>query len=264
MHGHALITLPLADLPHLVALWLWPFCRIAGLVALAPVFGNAGVPLRVRLAVALALTVVIAPIAGPVPRVDPLSVAGVLVTATQFLIGVALGFALQLVFATLTLAGQQISTLMGLGFAVVNDPQSGVQVAAVGQFYYLLATLVYLGLNGHLVAIAVLAHSFVTLPIGASLGAPALLHLVRGAGWIFSAAVVLALPASAALLLVNLAFGVMSRAAPQLNILSVGFPVSVLFGLLVMLYTLPGILGNLGGLFRHSFSMARVLVGGAP
>ena len=154
--------------------------------------------------------------------------------------------------------------LMGLGFAALVDQQNGIDVPVLSNFYIVLLTLVYLGLDGHLVAVQVLADSFVTVPLAS--GVPGgLLWAVSGQiGWVFSAAVLLAMPAMVAMLTVNLAFGVMNRAAPQMNVISIGFPVALLFGLVVVLITLPGIVDDFPPLIDRSLSLARLLAAGGP
>lgn len=251
------MTFQLADLSQLVTEWMWPFARIAALVAAAPVIGTRSVPARVKLALAVALTAALAPLAPSMPAVDPLSVAGFLITAQQVLTGLAMGFAARLVMVVLEIAGQQIAQLMGLGFASLSDPQSGVQTPMISQFYVLLATLVFLGLDGHLLVFRILAQSFTTLPVGVDGVSGASLWILAGqAGWVFSAGLLLALPAIAAMLTVNLAFGVMARSAPQLNIFVIGFPISMLFGLFVMFFTLPTMLDQLEPLFTRALELA--------
>jgi flagellar biosynthetic protein FliR len=250
-----------AEIVSLVASWMFPFMRISAFAAAAPTFSNRTVPVRVRLGFAVALTVVIAPMAPPMPSIDPISPAAVLVAAQQVLIGLALGFSVRLLFVALEVAGQQIAQLMGLGFASLVDPQNGIDVPVVSNFYILLATLVFLGLDGHLALIALLARSFHTLPIGpVGLGPRDLWSLSVGAGWVLSAALLIVLPAVAALFTANLAFGVMSRAAPQLNIFAVGFPVMLLLGFVVMLLTLPSSIGSLDDLVRHALGVAADLM----
>ena len=249
----------------MVVAWLWPFVRIAAFVTAAPIFSQRPIPMRVRVGFAALLTVAVAPVVPDMPAIDPFSMRGVLVTIQQVLIGLSLGFALRLVFIVLEVAGQQIAQLMGLGFAALVDPANGINVPVVSNFYIILGTLVFLGLDGHLVIIHILANSFVTLPVDESgVGRESLWRLSGGAGWIFSSAVLMVLPAVAALISVNLAFGVMSRAAPQLNIFAVGFPVTMLFGFVVMALTLPGMMDMFEGLFGRSLSMARFVVNGAP
>jgi len=247
----------------LVAAWLWPFCRIAAFVTAAPVFGNRPVPARVRLGLAVALTVLVAPVLPPMPALDPMSMAGFLVTLHQVIVGLALGFAARLVFIALEIAGQQIAQLMGLGFAALIDPQNGIEVPVVSNFYIVLGTLVFLSLGGHLVIVGVLAESFLTLPVAAEgLEPPALWALAGEAGWVFAAALTMVLPGIAALLVINLAYGVMSRASPQLNVFAVGFPVTMILGFVVMMLTLPLVLGLLDGLFARSAALAGAIAGG--
>lgn len=258
------MTFALESLPNLIAAWLWPFCRVAGLVALAPVFGYGGISARVKLVLALVLTLAVAPVAQVSTDIEPFSGEGMLVTASQVLIGLVLGFALRLVFVALEIAGQQIAMLMGLGFAALVDHQNGIDVPVLSNFYILLLTLTYLGLDGHLVAVQVLADSFTTLPVSTGIGANLLWAVSGQAGWVFSAAVLLAMPATIAMLTVNLGFGVMNRASPQMNVISIGFPVALLFGLVVMLITLPGIVDDFPSLIDRSLSLARLLAEGGP
>ncbi len=243
--------------------WLWPFLRISALISVAPIFGNRLIPTRIRLGVAVVLTLVIAPVLPSAPWLDPVSGPGLLMAAQQVLIGATLGLALRLVFAVLEVGGQLIAHMMGLGFAVLVDPQNGADVPVISRLYVVFATLVFLGLNGHLAMIEVLSDSFVTLPLASSaLGQAELWGLVTHAGWIFSAALRMALPAIVALFIVNLAFGVMARAAPQLNIFVVGFPLTLIFGFFVILLTLPSTLPQFESLFDVSIATARRLVAG--
>ncbi len=252
------------ELISLLESYLWPFFRIAALVGIAPILGARMVPLRVRLGLALVLTVVIVPTLPATPLIDPLSATGLLVTVNQLIIGVAMGFALLLVFSAFVVGGQVFAMQMGLGFAAMVDPQRGVQVPMISQFYVLVATLVFLALNGHLVLIETLAESFRILPISEQ-GLPinGLRTLVAWGGQMFAAAVVIALPAIATLMIVNLAFGVMMRAAPQLNIFAVGFPISMTVGFIVMLTMLPAVTPQLTGLVEDIFlTVRRMLLGG--
>ncbi|HCB14841.1 MAG TPA: flagellar biosynthetic protein FliR [Gammaproteobacteria bacterium] len=247
-----------------VGTFLWPLTRIAAMVLTAPVFGSRVTPRRVRLMVALALTWAILPFVPPMPMVEPLSPAGLLVTAQQLLIGLSMGFLLRLVFGALELGGQVIATQIGLGFASLVDPQSGAQNALLSQFYTLLGTLVFLGLNGHLMLIQLLVDSFTVLPV-APTGADRdwLWIVVNWASHMFAGAVLVALPAIASLLVVNMAFGVMVRAAPQLNIFAVGFPITLILGLLIILYSLPNLMYQLNNLFDEAFRGISQLAGGA-
>jgi flagellar biosynthetic protein FliR len=145
--------------------FLWPMMRVGMMFAVAPIFGGNLVPIRVRLILTLMVTWVLVPVIPSASLIDPLSAAGVMITMQQLLIGFLLGFLLQMVFAVLTLAGHLVATGMGLGFASMVDPQNGVNVPVIGQFYVTLATLLFLVLNGHLMLISVLADSFHSMPV---------------------------------------------------------------------------------------------------
>lgn len=238
----------------------WPFTRIAAMVGVAPIFGTQTVPMRVRVGVAVVLTLVIAPLVPPIGNIQPFSIGGVIVTAQQVLIGLAMGFAVRMAFSALEYAGNSVAMLMGLGFADMMDPQSGVDVPMVSQFFTILAGLLFLTFDGHLVLVQVMADSFKTLPVSLSgLSQNGIWQLVSWASWVFAGAVLVALPAVASLLIVNIAFGIMTRAAPQLNIFAVGFPLTLGLGFIVMLLTLPGLVPKFSGLLARSFDLIRYI-----
>ncbi len=230
-----------------------------------PVFTTRGVPMQARLIFAVALTVLIAPGIPPVPSIDPLTGQGLLIVVNQLLIGVAMGFSLRIVFAALITAGQITALGMGLGFASMVDPSNGVQVPVVSMFYSLMGILLFLALDGHLVTIQVLAESFHALPInGEGMAVSGFWDLVVWGSWIFSGAVMIALPVITAILVVNIAFGVMTRAAPQLNIFAVGFPVIMTLGFGLMLVTLPSIDTQFTQLTESALDLMRQLVTKEP
>ena len=172
-----------------------------------------------------------------------------------------MGFSLRIAFVVLEVGGQLVAQLMGLGFASLVDPRSGHDTPLVSQLYIVLASLVFLSLNGHLVMIETLASSFSSLPVAVhGLERSGLWNLVLGLEWTLAAAVTMALPAMVALLTVNLSFGVITKTAPQLNIFAVGFPVSLLFGFVVILLTLPAILGQLPAIYARAFEQLGRLV----
>lgn len=243
--------------------YLWPFFRIGAMVGAVPVIGTRLLPVRIRLGFALVLTVVIVPVIPVTPNVPLFSFDGIVITATQMFIGLAMGFALRMVFAAFVHGSQIIALQMGLGFASMIDPQNGVQVPMLSQFYVIVVTLLFLGLNGHLMIIEVLADSFITLPVGTTgVSAQNLWSLVLAARDMLAGAVWIALPAVASLLLVNVAFGVMTRAAPQLNIFAIGFPMTMIFGFVVVLFSLPSIVPQLDQLLSEGFLLSRKLVTG--
>jgi flagellar biosynthetic protein FliR len=220
----------------------WPFLRIGACLMVAPVFGTSYVPPRVRIVLAGALTLIALPMLPPLEGLTVLSADGIVTTVEQVVIGAAMGFALQLMFDALTLGGQIIANGMGLGFAFNVDPLRGVETPALGQFYSLLGVLVFLSLDGHIALIETLLTSFRGLPVGPhGLSLEALQSLADWGDQLFMGALRVALPGMTALMVINLAFGVMARAAPALNLFAVGFPITLVFGFVIVLFGLPGI-----------------------
>ncbi len=239
-----------------IASLLWPFMRISAMFFAAPVISARSVPVRVRILLAMVIAWVILPIIPPPPVVDLISFKAVVISACQVFIGLAMGFILQMVFSAFVIAGQSIATAMGLGFASIVDPQNGVQVPVIGQALLIMVTLIFLALNGHLLFIRVVAESFRQLPVGIIVpNAKGLWQLVSWGSTMFSSGVLIALPAVAALLLVNIAFGVTARAAPQLNIFAVGFPVMLMVGLVFLIIILPTLTTHLSTLLAQSFNL---------
>jgi flagellar biosynthesis protein FliR len=239
----------------------WPFVRIGSCFMVAPALGNSSVPARVRIVLAGAVTLLVAPLVA-VPDVTPLSAAGVVVTVQQVIIGAALGFSLQILLDAVSLGGELLGNSMGLSLSFNLDPQNGASTPTVSQLYSLLVTLIFLALDGHLALIRTLVDGFHTLPIGTTgLGANGLWSVVNWGSELFSGALAVALPGVTALLIANLAFGVVSRAAPTLSIFSVGLPVSLVFGLAVIIASLPGLESNFIRLLAVALDFARRLSG---
>ncbi len=246
-----------------IGAYFWPFLRISAMLMVAPVFGARTVPKRVRIALGLALAVMVAPLLPAMPMVDALSPEGVLIEINQVVIGLAMGFALQMVFGALVTAGQTVAMSMGLGFAALVDPLNGIQVPVISQFYLISSTLLFLVFNGHLHLIGMVVDSFHTLPIGThGLPREAIYDLVTWATQMFAGALMVALPAVTSIMLVNLALGVMTRAAPQMNIFSVGFPITLLGGFAIIIFTLPSMEPRLSDLMNGAFALVREMVAG--
>jgi flagellar biosynthesis protein FliR len=241
----------------------WPFVRIGSCFMIAPCFGATTVPARVRVVLAGAVTLLVAPILPAQPQVAAFSVAGGIVTVQQVLIGVALGFCLHILFDAVTLGGQMLANSMGLSMAMNVDPLHGSDASspAVGQLYTLLVTLTFLGLNGHLALLEVLVKSFDTLPVGTTgLGVGGLHTVVEWGSQLFAGALAIALPGVTALLIVNLAFGVMSRAAPAFNLFAIGLPVSLVFGLVILTVGLPAVQATFLELMGRTFTALEQLL----
>jgi flagellar biosynthesis protein FliR len=253
-----MITLNPDQIAHWLLQLFWPFVRIGACFMVAPLFGASMVPARVRVVLAAAMAALIAPRLPALPAVSPLSGAGVLITLQQVLIGVALGFCLQLAFDAVTLGGQMLANSMGLSFAFNLDPQRGgsSSTPALGQLFTLLVVLTFLALNGHLRLLETLVQSFSTLPIGVDgLGAAGLHSVVAWGSHLFAGALAIALPGITALLVVHLAFGVVSRAAPSLNLFAIGFPVTLVCGLVIVMFGLPSVQSSFIGLMREAFDL---------
>lgn len=248
-----------------ISAWLgdffWPFMRVGMVFAVAPVFGGQLVPMRVRLILSLLVTAVVVPVIPSAPMVDPLSADGVLIGMQQLLIGLIMGIVLQMVFSALVLAGYTIATGMGLGFASMVDPQNGVNVPVIGQYYTLLATLLFLVLDGHLFLIGMLADSFHSMPVAVDgISRQSLWDVVAWASRMFAMGVLIALPALLALKITNLAFGVITRTAPQLNLFSIGFPITLTLGFVVMFVSLPQMVPQFGDFLYEGFEMLNGLM----
>lgn len=255
-----MLTLTSVEINAWIAGLLWPLSRILGLIAAAPLFGNPGVPQRVKIFLGIMLALVIAPLVPAVPAADPTSWAGLLILVKEMIIGLAMGFAMRIVFAAVEFAGEVASQTMGLGFAVFFDPSTRGRSSAVSQFMALVATMAFLAVNGHLVLIEVLAESFITMPITETpFSSNAALELVRWAGRIFSAGLQLAMPVIAALLITQVALGILTRAAPQLNIFGIGFPITLGVGFLTLSLALPYLGAPIVNLFNQGIETSRSL-----
>jgi len=252
------LTLSSIEINAWIAGLLWPLTRILGLVAAAPLFGHASVPNQVKVLLGVLLALIIAPTVPAVPAVDPMSWAGLLILVQELLIGLAMGFAMRLVFAAIEYAGELASNVMGFSFASFFDPTTQGRSAAISQFLSMVATMAFLAVNAHLVLLAALSESFTSLPISSSpisLAAP--LELARLGSRIFSAGLQLSLPIIAALLITNVALGILTRAAPQLNIFGIGFPITLGVGMLTLSVALPYLNTPIQNLFNEGIEAGR-------
>lgn len=250
-----------AELTTWLASLLWPFMRIGAMFASAPILAARSIPVRIRIVLSLLIAWLLIPVIPAPPVVNLLSAEALVISIYQIFIGIAMGFILQMVFAVFVIAGQSIAMAMGLGFASIIDPQNGVQVPVVSQAFLIMVTLIFLALNGHLMLIDVVARSFYILPVGLLVpSSDGLWQLLLWGSTMFAGGLMVALPAVAALLLVNIAFGVTARAAPQLNIFAVGFPVMILVGLVFMTLTLPSITGHLIDFMNQAFELIQFFI----
>ena len=238
--------------------FIWPLTRILGMIAIAPIFGNSAIPVNIKVVFGVMLALIVAPTLEHLPRVDPVSLEGMLILTQQLMIGFAMGFTIQIVFASIDMAGSMIGMAMGLGFAAFYDPDTHGTTPALSQFLTLLATMLFLSLNMHLALLGTLVESFHTIPIGAGLvGAPDMwLRLVKTGAEVFSSGVQLALPIVTALLVTNIALGILTKAAPQLNIFGIGFPITMTVGFVMLLILIPYLEGPMQRVFELGIERA--------
>lgn len=233
---------------------LWPLTRVLAMFAVAPIFSHSAVPNQVKIGLAVMLSLAIMPTLPALPTIEIFSMNGLLILVEQIVIGLAIGFSMQLVFSAVDVAGQVIGMTMGLGFASFFDPNTHGQSTAVSQFLMLLTMMVFLSLDGHLLMVTAVANSFNTMPIALSGSGINPMKIVTWAQTIFSTGLLLALPAVAALLMTNMALGILTKTAPQLNIFGIGFPITLSMGLLIILLTLPGMLKPIQNLLEQGVS----------
>lgn len=249
------------DLVALVQRFMLPFVRLGAFFLVAPIFGARNVPVRIRLLLSAMVAYLLYPALPEAPLLDALSGTGVALVLQEIIIGAGMALVLQFVMAGIMMAGHTIANAMGLGFASSADPQNGIQLTIVGQFYLVLATLVFLAIDGHLHALDLLASSFLRFPAGSFVLAGGFLwQVVLFSSQLFVTGLLLSLPVMTGVLLVNLAFGVMTRAAPQLNIFSIGFPMAMIAGFVLMLLSLPVLLPLLDTAFDHTFEQLNQLL----
>ncbi len=233
---------------------LWTMLRIGAMLMAMPLIGTRAVPSRVRVVLAGALAVALSPLLPPVPQWTGFDAATVLSIARELAIGVSIGFLLRLVFEAGAMAGELVAQGTGLAFAQMSDPLRGGSSGVIGQWFYLLFGLLFFSTNGHLALISLLMDSYKAVPIGTSL--PDIDAFLSAAPTfalqVFRGALSLALPLTVAMLAINLAFGVLARAAPALNPIQLGLPVALLLGL----FLLTVLAGEMGPPVQRLFDAA--------
>ncbi|KMN82048.1 flagellar biosynthesis protein FliR [Chromobacterium sp. LK11] len=244
-----------AQINALVAMFVWPFARIVGLLLVEPVFAYRGVPRRFKAGFALILTVMLAPLLPPLPVVPLVSAEGIAILLQQLLIGLAMGFVMRIVISAVEVAGFIMGSQTGLGFAMFFDPMHSAQVPVVSQLLTLFTFLLFLAFDGHQVVLSTLVESYRVLPIGMSMPDQGIKALALWGGHLIEWGVWLAMPVIAALLITNLAIGVMTRAAPQFNIFTFGFPLTLMIGFISIYLTLPMMVPVLEQMYQAGFEM---------
>lgn len=239
----------------------WPLVRILGLIMVAPVFGHRSVPTRVKIGLGIFITLIVGPTLPPMPEVGLGSWQGLLILVQQLLIGIAVGFTMRVVFAAVEAAGEIVGLQMGLGFASFYDPQSAGQTLVLARFFNLLAMLAFLATNTHLLLLGMLSESFQTLPVSTQPLAAAGFHNVAAFGSsVFVLGLQIALPVIAILLMTNLALGILTRSAPQLNIFAIGFPITLGVGLIVLDFSMPYLAPQLDHMFMQALKAGMLVL----
>ncbi len=259
-----MITITDAQINALIGGFIWPFTRIVALFMADPLLSTRVVPRRFKAGLAVMLTALLVPILPPFPNVPVVSGAGGIILAQQVIIGLSLGFVMRMVMAAVEFSGLLMSNQMGLGFAVAFDPLRSAQVPAVSQLLSTMTFLIFLAFNGHHVLISTLAESFVRLPVGQSIDVLSYRHIVEWGGHIFAWGLWLALPVIASLLVTSLAIGVMTRAAPQFNIFSFGFPLTLSVGFITLYLVLPLMIPAIESIYEQGFAFMLAILKKSP
>jgi flagellar biosynthetic protein FliR len=250
------MNLILDDLVQILITGLIPFLRISALLLAAPLVSLRVVSVRIRIALAIVLTMFIYPMLD-LPVIDATSAAGIRLIVHELFIGILFAIVLQVVNAAMVIAGQSMSMSMGLGMAQTIDPNAG-QVPVLSSFLVVLSTLIFLSVGGHLIMIKLILQSFEVLPIGgAILVKETLANVIEWAAMAFLGAVLIALPIMLTMMLINLCIGIVTRAAPALNIFAVGFPAMVLAGMVLVVVYMVNIGHRIEWIWLEAFDTAQ-------
>lgn len=248
-----MVTLASIDFSTWILLLFYPLIRIMALVATAPLFGEKEVGAKVKIGLALLITILLSPIQQH-EYIAIFSPQGVWVIIQQVIIGITLGFTMQLAFATVRLSGEVIGMQMGLSFATFYDPSGGPNMPVLARIFNVLTLLLFLSFDGHLWMLSALANSFEILPISTSpLRGEGFLTLVQASSMLFINGLMLALPLITLLLTLSLALGILNRITPQLSIFVVGFPLTLSIGIITLSLLMPLLTPYSERLFTYFF-----------
>ena len=254
-----MIILNDAFLMQSVSAFLLLTIRLSAFFLVAPVFSASAITLPIRIGMMLGLTVGLMS-SITVPPIDLFSPAGTAIIAREVVIGISIGIIFQIAFAGVSMAGEHIASSMGLGFASMIDPQTGAQSPVVTQFLSILMILIFMVTEGHHVLLRQLVASYKVAPIGGDLDSALFIGIFKAGALIYSAALIISLPVVVLLFLVNMLIGFMTRVAPQMNIFSIGFPLTILVGFTMLLISLPSMANAMSGLLQTASSMVQDLV----
>jgi flagellar biosynthesis protein FliR len=240
---------------------IWPMLRLSSFLAFTSIFSNRAVNMRIRISLAFAMSFLVTQYV-EIPKIDPVTADGLMEIARQILIGLTMGLVFQVASAALVVAGQAISGSMGLSMANMVDPNMG-SVPVLSQFFNIMGTLVFLGMGGHLIVFGLVIESFKLLPIGQPFFSQDMLgKMINWSSMMFLGALLIALPVMMTLLFINVGLGFVARAAPSLNIFTVGFPALILMGFVVMIFSMGSNVARIDWVWTQAFMMLRSYLGG--
>ena len=240
---------------------IWPMLRLSAFLAFTSIFSIRAVNMRIRISLAFAMSFFVTQYI-EIPKIDPVTADGLMEIARQILIGLTLGLVFQVASAALVVAGQAISGSMGLSMANMVDPNMG-SVPVLSQLFNVMGTLVFLGMGGHLIVFGLVIESFKLLPIGQPFFSQDMLgKMINWSSMMFLGALLIALPVMMTLLFINIGLGFVARAAPSLNIFTVGFPALILMGFLVLIFSMGSNVARMDWVWTQAFMMLRSYLGG--
>lgn len=253
-----------AEVEGQIWIWMMAMIRPGAAMVVTPIFGAANVPIQIRIILAFMIGMVATnSVSFDLPADTAISLDNSIFVMGEVLVGVAIGFALQLGFSSVLIAGETISNAMGLGFASMSDPQTGQSTPVIGQFLMIVATLLLLAIDGHLMLLAAIVESYSALPPGyAFLGPDLAMGMVKFGGSLFSMGLLIALPVGGALILIQLIMGFLARTAPALNLFAVGIPVTISAGLVMLAITAPIMADTIIRSLGMGLSQAATVAGG--
>ena len=251
-----MIEVTFAQLQTWLAMFFWPFMRVSAFVMAAPILGHTAMPAQVKVGLSTLLTVTIAATMPAMPDIPIVSWAGLGIVVEQVIIGVGLALCMLIVVTVVQVAGEFIGLQMGLAFASFYSPAAGSNTMILSQWLYIITLLLFVTLDGHLLMMRVLAETFITLPVGViGMNASAFELLARFSNIFFVSGLLLALPLVASLLIINLTLGILNRSAPQFTVFSVGFPMSLTGGIVLLTVLMTDLAGFLESLFLRGLQM---------
>ena len=255
------MNLALIDILDKFLVVIWPMLRLSAFLAFTSIFSMRAVNMRIRILLAFAMAFVVTQQVN-IPRIDPVTAEGLMEISRQILIGLTMGLVFQVASAALVVAGQAISASMGLTIANMIDPNMG-NVPVLSAFFNIMGTLIFLGMGGHLIVFGLVLESFKLVPIGQEFFSQDMLgKMINWSAMMFLGALLIALPVMMTLLFINIGLGFVARAAPSLNIFTVGFPALILTGFIVMMFSMGNNVARIDWVWTQAFMMLRSYLGG--